>query len=746
MQEASWEVSHIKQVEDGTMMDATVKNTNYIAHSKNADGKWHFLKDHLNETETFMKSFTHNANYSKIFAQTALLHDFGKYQQKFQEYIHNGGPRGSAPHACWGASFARYLNQPEIAFVVDGHHKGLPDKSDLKIGTVSPEEWNLEKYQKVTETFLQDIGKAEQEFEKTDISFNELQQEVFIRYLFSSLTDADWLSTEKHLKEEVSSERKNVSLDYDCLINLLEEDVNKKNKDGHINVLRNKVRQYALSLAALPIGFYSLGLPTGLGKTLTSFAWALAHAKKHNLKRIIMVIPYLSIIDQTAKIFKKIFGEQWILEHHSSYNEEEIQPEQKTEHSHTKKLATENWNYPIIITTTVQFFDSLFSNKPKRCRKVHNIADSVVIFDEVQTLPPSLLEPILSILQDIKDIMGTSFLFCTATQPAFEKRMNFRNGIEHIVPLVKEPRNLFGSTKRVDYKPVHNFEPLRIERLIAEMNPGDDSTLAIFNTKQNALRAYFEAKKAGQWNKFYHLSKAMCSDHRKEMIEQIRTDLNNGEFIFVVSTQLVEAGVDFDFPRVYREIAPLESIIQAAGRCNREGALLQAERMGKVFIFRLENTAFPDKLYETLSLHTMKLLEQNIDQLHDYNFFTSYYAGIVNLFVDTDKKRINDARKGLKFKTVADMFRLIEDTTISLFIANYSKETLEFLNKIRYKEILNKADYYYIQRHSVQVYRNFLEKTRGQWEQKEQGYHVWYGSYRKDTGICQEPALSDYIY
>jgi CRISPR-associated endonuclease/helicase Cas3 len=717
----------------------------YIAHSKNDAGKWHYIKEHLEETAYFMSQFTRNGNYLKIFAQTAFMHDIGKYRPEFQRYITQGGRRGSAPHAFLGASFARYLKQNEIAFVVDGHHKGLPDKAALKVDTVLPSEWKSEKYQEITKIFLQDIGKSEQEFEEGSVTFSGLQREVFIRYLFSALTDADWLSTEKHFNETLFSTRKNISLDYDYLINLLERNINERNKDGHINLLRNEVRQHALSLATGTIGFYSLGLPTGLGKTLISVTWALMHTKKHNLKRIIIVVPYLTIIDQTSKILKTIFGEQWVLEHHSGYNEEEVKQELSKE-PHIKKLATENWNYPIIVTTTVQFFDSLFSNKPKRCRKVHNIADSVVIFDEVQTLPTALLAPILSVLQDIKNIMGTSFLFCTATQPAFEKRTNFQNGIEHIVPLVKNPIDIFKNTKRVDYKPVHSFESLSIEELIDKMDVNDGSTLAIFNTKQNAFKAYSEVKKTNRWNKCYHLSKAMCPDHRKKIIKQIRKDLKNKELIFVVSTQLVEAGVDFDFPCVYREIAPLESIIQAAGRCNREGKLLPEEgRLGKVFIFRLENAVFPDKLYETLSLHTLKLLQQNIDQLHDYDFFTAYYAGIVNLFVDTDKKNINEARAELNFETVADMFHLIEDKAISVFIANYSKETLDFLDKIKYKEFLNKDDYNYIQQYSVQVYRKFLEETRGQWEEKEQGYHVWYGSYREDTGICPEPKLSDYI-
>ena len=721
-------------------------NMDYIAHSKNKAGKLHYIREHLEETAHFMSRFTKNSNYLKIFVQAALMHDMGKYSLEFQRYITQGGRRGSAPHAFLGASFARYFKQAEIAFVVDGHHKGLPDKSTLKVGTVSPDEWKSKKYQELTQIFLQDIGKSEREFENAGVAFSGFQREVFIRYLFSALTDADWLSTEKHLDETTFSARQNIPLDYDHLINLLEMEIEGKDKNGHINMLRNEVRQYALSLATGAIGFYSLGLPTGLGKTLISVTWALMHAKKHTLKRIIIVVPYLTIIDQTSKILKRIFGEQWVLEHHSGYNEEDEKQKQKSkEEPHTKKLATENWNYPIIVTTTVQFFDSLFSNKPKRCRKVHNIADSIVIFDEVQTFPTSLLEPILSILQDIKDIMGTSFLFCTATQPAFEKRINLQNGIEHIVSLVKEPKNIFRTTKRVDYKPVHDFEPLSIEAVIDEIKTDDGSTLMIFNTKKNAFKAYLAVKKTNKWNKCYHLSKAMCPDHRKKMIDQIREDLKDGKLIFVVSTQLVEAGVDFDFPCVYREIAPLESIIQAAGRCNREGTLLPEGRLGKVFIFRLENAVFPDKLYKTLSLHTLKLLQQNIDQLHEYDFFTTYYVGIVNLFVDTDKKKINEVRKVLNFKTVADMFHLIEDKAISVFIANYSKETLDFLDKIKYKEFLNKDEYRYMQQYSVQVYANFMEKTQGKWEEKEQGYYVWYGSYREDTGICPEPELSDYI-
>ncbi|MDR0683182.1 MAG: CRISPR-associated helicase Cas3' [Dysgonamonadaceae bacterium] len=710
----------------------------YIAHSKNAAGKVHSLKDHLEETAYFMRQFTSNTTFMRVFVQVAFMHDMGKYALQFQRYITQGGRRGSVPHAFLGAVFARYFKQNEIAFVVDGHHKGLPDRASLKNDTILPPEWEQKKYQELTKLFLQDIGKSEKEFEKVNLELSRLQRELFIRYLFSALTDADWLSTEKHLDEKIFAARKTIALDYDYLIAIIEKNINEKDKDGPINLLRNEVRHYALSLATGPKGFYSLGLPTGLGKTLISVTWALMHAKQHKLKRIVIVVPYLAITDQTSKTLKEILGETWVLEHHSGYNEEEIRPEQKAKEPHIKKLATENWDYPIIVTTTVQLFDSLFSNKPRRCRKVHNLAESIVIFDEVQTFPPSLLDPILSVLQDMRDIMGTSFLFCTATQPAFEKRENFQNGIDHISPLVKAPTDIFKHTKRVTYKGVENFQPLSLEEVLEKMSADDGSTLMICNTRKNALKAYLEIKKTNKWNTCYHLSKAMCPDHRKKIIEQIREDLKNQKCIFAASTQLVEAGVDFDFPCVYREIAPLESIIQAAGRCNRDGKLLPEGRLGKVYIFRLEEAVFPDALYKTLSLHTLTLLEQNIDKLHDYDFFTEYYAGIVHLFIDTDKKRINEARSEFKFETVADMFHLIEDKTVSFFIADYSAKTRDFLDKIKSKEFLNKDDYDYMQQYCVQVYRKFLEETQGQWEEKRQGYHVWYGPYCEDTGICLE--------
>jgi len=727
-------------------LDYALQNGNsFYAHSANEQSEWHLLKDHLHVTANIMKSFACEDRYKQIFMNTGLLHDLGKYQNEFQLYLRNGGRRGSVPHAVWGAALARKLRLPETTFVIDGHHKGIPDRGALRTDT---EEFQNEEHLlnvKIKKEFYKDIGARESDFIPIKLGLSHLDRELFIRYLFSALTDSDWMDTESHFNQEIANTRRHKRLDCDLLIKKLEHEMSSKSKSGNINFLRNSVRKFALARSDLSVGFFSLSLPTGMGKTLTSVSWALRHAKKNGLKRIIIVLPFVNIIDQTAKELKRIFGEEWVLEHHSSYNEQEEDNEFMDKETNIKKLATENWDYPIIVTTTVQFFDSLFSNKPKRCRKVHNIAKAVVIFDEVQTLPKELIAPTVSILESMNVIMKTSFLFCTATQPAFEKRQDFSDGIDGIISLVEDPENLYKNTKRVIYKPVNNFNPVSMDELVALIVREKRSVLSIYNTKKNALEAYKCAKAQDVWESEYHLSTAMCPKHRKRVIGKIITDMDEGKSVFVASTQLIEAGVDLDFPCVFRESAPLESVIQSAGRCNREGKMNKSGTLGDVFIFCLEGNSFPDQLYQTLAQHTLHLLKRDINQLYTYDFFTNYYASVVRLFVDTDKKRINEARKNFNFATVAKAYHLIDQKTISLFIMNYDQTSRDFYDTIQYKPYISKEDYRYMQILSVQVFENFLYKTVGQWEEKEQGFYVWYGSYDKDTGITPDPILTDGI-
>ncbi|MBU0699702.1 CRISPR-associated helicase Cas3' [bacterium] len=719
--------------------------TEYYAHSENQQGEKHSMSKHLCSTAMLTESFSCQENYKTIFKLTGLLHDLGKYQTAFQYYLANGGKRGSVPHAAWGAGYARLHRILEASIAIDGHHKGLPDNSAWKSDTEPFKRGEIPEFECVIKTFLNDTGINEADIKQLDsLTFTDLlQREIFTRYLFSALTDSDWLSTEEHFEQSKFKMRIGDTLPIDTMINKLEDEFSKKSKEGEINQLRNDVRNQVIQKADMPSGFYSLALPTGMGKTLTSMAWALRHAKKNELKRIIIVLPYINIIDQTAQVLKTIFGDEWVLEHHSSYNENEKDTQDDTEDCSSiqerKKLACENWDYPIIVTTTVQFFESLFSNRRSQCRKIHNIAESVVIFDEVQTLPKEVILPTLQMLKDVQAVMKTSFLFCTATQPAFEKRQGF-DGIKGICPLIDDPTTLYEKTKRVEYHLLNNLDSIDYSGLLEAVIQAGDASLVIFNTKKATLEFYNCTKNLENWEKKYHLSTAMCPTHRKEVIKNIRDNLEAKKKILVVSTQLIEAGVDFDFPVVFRAMAPLEVVIQSAGRCNREGKL---DGPGRVFLFKLQDSGMPDKTYAACAGHAEEFIKQDISQLHGHKLFNEYYAQVMQLYVDPDKYKINEARKQFNFKTVSDGYHIIQAITKGLYIYNYSDESRQLLHSLEYKEFLSRDDFRKMQQFTVQVYKYFIFQNSKMCKIMPQGFMVWYGNYDQETGISVSPIEAD---
>jgi len=717
----------------------------YFAHSENDLKEKHRLSKHLRETAQLAESFACEEIYKSIFKMTGLLHDLGKYQPAFQNYLINGGRRGSVPHASWGAGYASKFKIHEASIAIDGHHKGMPDKAAWKSDTNPYIHDDVPDFNSVVESYLDDVGIEESSIKSlTPISFiNGLQREIFVRYLYSSLTDSDWLSTEEHFDPAKSAMRPEFALPIDAMIDKLDREYSLKSKEGEVNQLRNKAREQAVSKAILPIGFYSLALPTGMGKTLTSLAWALKHAKQNELKRIIIVLPYINIIDQTAQDLKRILGEEWVLEHHSSYNEENTEGKDKQEDltpdQKRKQLACENWDYPIIVTTTVQFFESLFSNKPSKCRKVHNIAESVVIFDEVQSLPKEVIVPTLQMLMDVQAVMRSSFLFCTATQPAFEKRPSF-DGINTICPLIAEPGVLYDKTRRVEYHMLDDLAPVDYGRLSEAVVENDDSTLVIFNTKKAVLEFHNAMTALGNWEHRYHLSTSMCPAHRKEVVKRIKADLAEKKKILVVSTQLIEAGVDFDFPVLFRAMAPLEAIIQAAGRCNREGNLTG---YGKVFLFKLQDAKYPDKTYAACAGYAEELIKTDIYQLYKHDVFEKYYADVVDLYVEPDRFGINNARKEFNFETVNDIYHIIKNGSEGLFIYNYNEESRQLLHSLEYKKFLSRDDYRRMQAYTVQVYENFIFRNSDDVKIMPQGFKVWYGNYDPAKGVSVAPMEAD---
>ncbi|MBP6871908.1 MAG: CRISPR-associated helicase Cas3' [Bacteroidales bacterium] len=716
---------------------------NFIAHSKNGSGKEHILTDHLEGVAAQLENFLKYLPYKKIFKVTGLFHDFGKYQPAFQRYLREGGKRGSVPHAAWGAALCKEYGQIEAAFAIDGHHKGLPDIGDLKTDLYQFSEPDNEIYRETKEVFYNQNALSDKDLQYSDTNLRGTDKELFIRILFSALTDADWLDTERHFNNSISEIRRSKILDPDYLLGKIEKEILGKSKEGYINQLRNEVRNYAIGKAKSETGFYAMTLPTGMGKTLASLSWALHHAKHNSLKRIVIALPYISIIDQTAKELKRIFGEEWVLEHHSNFYEDDeanlsIADESVKDEAYAKRLATENWDFPIIVTTSVQFFESLFSNKPARCRKVHNIAQSVVIFDEVQTLPKELVLPTLSMLRNVQKLMQTSILFCTATQPAFEKSEYF-NGIESIQPLVENPKEVFNATRRVNYLSVNNYEPVSIDELSTSVLEQVSSTLCIFNTKRQAL-LFFNALKNEVNCHVFHLSTSMFPAHRKRVIEEIRNSLKKSERILVASTQLIEAGVDFDFPCVYREISPLESIIQSAGRCNREGKMNEP---GKVFIFSLKEASAPNRQYRSLAEFANGLYKGKEELLFDHGFFGEYYRKAFRLFIPDDIKNIEASRQGFNFRTVADAYHLIENQTTPIFIL--SDESNDLYQRIRHKPVLSRDDYRAMQQYSVQVYDNFLKGNIGKLGKEPQGYWIWHGHYDSDFGLSNNSQLDTLI-
>ena len=704
----------------------------YIAHSANSNGEEQSMKQHCVGVAKLMKSFALANDFAEIYSYCGLLHDLGKYSSRFQNYIRSNGTK--EPHAKWGAYMARKNKLINIAFPVIGHHAGLPNRDamfeDLEICAKEENKWNdIQRALEEDEAIIPVCDNSP--FDKIGDIF---QKELFIRLLYSALVDADSLDTELHFKKEQYNARPSKTLDVDVLLAALNKKFESFKQDTPLNKLRKDVRLYAQSLANADQGCFSMTLPTGMGKTLTSLNWALHHAKAHpNIKRIVIVLPFISIIDQTANELKTIFKDyDVILEHHSNVIYEEANDEE-TYCKDSKYLATENWDYPIVITTAVQFFESLFSNQRSKCRKLHNLQDTIVIFDEIQTLPVNLAESTMKMLNDMLHLCRCSFLFCTATQPDFQTRHDF-SGIDYIMPLVENPASIFTSTKRVKYNAIGDYKVQSFESIADCVVEQKDSVLIVCNTKKKAM-ALFECLETKSEIPVLHLSTNMCQIHRMEVINKVRQMLKNGEKLILCSTQLIEAGVDIDFPVVFRELAPLESIIQSAGRCNREGKLKE----GQVYLFQLEDQSQPSRQYETFAKYAQLCYQGNENRLTEAEFYSEYYTKIISLYVEKDL--ITSKRKELMFQDVAGLYHIINGKTTTLFIYQYDDDSKHLYNSIKDKEYLSRKDYQQIAQYSVQVFDWFTKNNAYKIEETPNGVKIWFGAYSKDTGLSNEDEI-----
>lgn len=604
---------------------------------------------------TFAQEFG-MGNYGYILG---LLHDKGKEREAFQQYIRGQHLREEHTHAYIGGILTRNLYGPIydnlLTNPIISHHRGLYDTNEIDSIISQP-------FPKEVDTHLPTLPSLGKTILQSPQQFHHLT-----RMLFSCLVDADYLDTEVFMNPQKALLRKRHPT-IEELYPLLQNHLTKLNTltPTPINRLRQQVQQQCLSMADSEQGFYSLTVPTGGGKTLASLLWAMKHMIRHHLKRIIIAIPYTTIITQTATILKDIFGEENVLEHHS-----DISPDSVTEQS---KLASENWDYPIIVTTNVQLFESMFSNQPSRCRKLHNIVNSVIILDEAQTLPLNFLQPIVDSLKTYQQLFGVSVLFTTASQPllnGFIKGTNPKahfQGIDHITEIIPTEWQLHNQLRRVEIK--IDDTPKTYDEIVQRLLE-HPCVLCIVNTRKEAREIYQRMPQ-----ETIHLSRMMCSKHLKKKIQEIKQLLSQDKPIRVISTQLVEAGVDIDFPIVFREETGLDSILQAAGRCNREGR----QAVGKTYVFSL---GYVPSGSMSKTNNARKDLGEGNDWLAPQTM-KSYFEFLDSKYETFDKQDITHDLcdpTNMAFETVAQKFQLIEDNGTQV-IVNWGN-SIEFVEQLK---------------------------------------------------------------
>ena len=688
--------------------------TKFLAHTENATGVPHLLSEHLQCVGTLARQFAEagNKQLGEVAEWAGLLHDLGKYRVEFQEYLRgNRHSSHETHHAVYGAALAKSHNKWAMAFVIAAHHAGLHDLDELQELIKSPKYNAQDCLPDLVAKFESEIGKLDFNFTEPTFDKDKLRFEMFVRMLFSSLVDADFLDTEQHFTMQP---RPVQPLQPDELFTKLLAEKNSKPTAGELNQLRHQIFQQCVETAIKPPGFFSLTVPTGGGKTLSGMAFALAHAQQHSLRRVIVVIPYLSIIEQNAAQYQRVLDPERkgiVIEHHSAVNDPPSDTnEERSPMKSPFEYATENWDAPIIVTTSVQFIESLFAAKTSRCRKLHNIANSVVIFDEVQTLPSHLLEPLLNVLKILQQDYGVSFVFSTATQPAFRQSNAIKNGFSEaeITEITQNTESTFAKLQRVNF---HFAKPGSTESWasLAEKMTAQNQALCIVNTRRHARELYAElTQQADDRKAVFHLSSLMCAQHRFDILEnQIRVRLKTNQACHVVSTQLIEAGVDIDFPVVYRALAPLDSIVQAAGRCNREGKSAR----GEVYLFNPEQNTLPRGFYATATNITALLLQQITEEqlATDHEIFARYFTQLYQ-YAETDAKQIQQLRNEFKFRSTAREAKVIEDNTRAV-IVHYGDST-KIITELRTRQPskaqarFSKTDLRHLQRYFVNLYQH----------------------------------------
>lgn len=652
-------------------------------------------------------------------------HDLGKYSSEFQAYIshandddvHHGEVSGRVDHSTAAAQWVidrcpRYGRL--LAYVLAGHHAGLADWDDgeshsglrHRLKKLVPD-WRKNAPDELVELqipMFPKLGEMGGGPLTTPVQA-AFRVQLVCRMIFSCLVDADFLATEQFMSAELAAQRPSKLTSMATLTSRVCHYLDKLSGGitSTVNTIRSEVREHCRVAAGRPPGFFSLNVPTGGGKTLSSLEFAVRHAELHSLDRVIVAVPFTSIIEQNADVYREVFrgfSEETVIEHHSNLN-----PNNETT---ANRLQTENWDAPIVVTTNVQLFESLFATRTSLCRKLHRIARSVIVLDEAQALPIELLTPTLMALKELVDVYGCSVVLCTATQPALNHREDFDIGLENVRPIIPDANELHDRLQRtkVTVRGVIGDDQLGNELL------DHDQVLCIVNTRAEAARIY---QALGNDNGNVHLSTRMCGEHRSRRIHAIRERLDTGAICRVVSTQLIEAGVDVDFPKVYRAMCGLDSLAQAAGRCNREGRL----DVGRVYLF--ETDTLPPAGFLRQSADTTRELMPEFDDLLSPAATHYYFEQLYWQNCDAwDRHQVieafgrNPEKLQFNFRQADRRYRFIRDETESVLVpwtgSDGSGDGEELLQQLETGYGLGRDFWRKAQRYSISIRQHELRK------------------------------------
>lgn len=666
-----------------------------------------------------------------------LWHDLGKFAPEWQSYlskksdIHSCELVGTVDHATAGAQHAA-SNIPLLGhllgYAISGHHSGLLNAISERASLDKRMAKELEDFSVAPPAVLEQ--RAPQLPPSVAAEIHDLPQisvAFFTRMLFSCLVDADFLATEAFMDSARKADRPQ---DYQSVLPKMQQALQAR-VDGFglpetpVDQSRAAIYRHCCEAAERSPGLFLLTVPTGGGKTLSSLAFALRHALRYGQKRVIYVIPFTSIIEQNAAVFEEVFADlieehdsPIVLQHHSN-----LSPDKETTRT---RLAAENWDAPLVVTTAVQFYESLHSSRTSSCRKLHNIANSVVILDEAQCLPVDYLKPCLETLRQLTAHHHTSIVLCTATQPAIGRSADFSIGLDGVREIIPDPSQLYRQLERVK---VVDRGSLVDDDLASEI-AGLNQVLAIVNTRRHAQGLY---RLLPDSDENLHLSALMCPVHRQAVLANVRQRLDDGLAVRLISTQLIEAGVDVDFPRVYRSLAGLDSIAQAAGRCNRNGKL----KLGETHVFRSEHQRAEAYFRDTAQVadQVLALFENPLGLESIERYFKLYYQGHrppnaprwdTKGILDEYSIEQNPALPfKFQFKTVSDNFKLIENDQVPI-ITPYDEVSRKLIVDLRNESIpLHRKLLRQLQQYTVQIYQSAFSKNREQFESiRDQGFHV----------------------